>query len=241
MTDYRQSHLAANCADRFDGHYSHGRGQLYWEAFERPYLERLFVRLGREHPGRYLDFACGTGRILELGAPHFREAVGIDVSSVMIAEARSRVPRARLIEADVLDAPPDLGTFTVISLFRFVLSAEPWLRNGVLRWLRSIIATSGVLIVNNHLNRRSATGLVHRTQHALRGRRWTSPDDREIESLLAECGFKVTERFGFGVVPPWRDRRLVPSSALLSIERALASRPALQRFAKDRIFVCAPI
>lgn len=241
MSDYRTSHLAADCPQRFDGHYTRGRGQLYWDAFERPYLEQLFARLGRDHPGRYLDFACGTGRILVLGAPHFSEAVGIDVSDAMLDEARARVPRARIINADVMRNPPDVGTFQVISLFRFILSAELELREGVLRWLRSVIAPNGVLVVNNHLNGRSVTGLVHRIEHRWHGHQGRPPIDDEIEALMRRCGFAVRERFGFGIIPPWRDRRLMPSAALLQMERTLGRSQTLQRYAKDRIFVCAPI
>jgi len=240
VSDYRSSHLAPDCPQRFDGHYTHGRGQLYWNAFERPYLEELFARLGRDHPGRYLDFACGTGRILALGAPHFSETVGIDVSAVMIEEARARVPRARVINADVMRDPPNVGTFDVISLFRFILSAEPELREGVLRWLRSVIAPTGVLVVNNHLNGRSVTGLAHRLEHRWNRQSGRSPIDDEIEALFGRCGFAVQERFGFGIIPPWRDRRLMPSAALLKVERLLGRSSTLQRYAKDRIFVCEP-
>ena len=240
MSDYRTSHLAADCAERFDSHYVYGRGQLYWRAFERPYLERLFARLGREQPGRYLDFACGTGRVLALGAPYFGESVGIDVSPVMLAEARRRASNAQLILADVLQSPPDVGVFNVISLFRFILSAEASLRDGVLQWLRSVIAPAGTLVVNNHLNRRSAAGVGHRIRHGWRGESWTSPDDRDMQAMLGRAGFTIRERFGFGVVPPWRDRWWLPSRPLVQIER-LANRSAiLQRYAKDRIYVCSP-
>src|SRR4026208_757151 len=111
MSDYRSSHLDAKCPAAFDGHYVTWHGHLYWNHFERPYLEQLFARLGREHPGRYLDFACGTGRIMELASPHFAETVGIDVSEAMLAEARRRLPTARLIQVDVMTDPPGLGRF----------------------------------------------------------------------------------------------------------------------------------
>ena len=176
-----------------------------------------------------------------LGAPHFSAAVGIDVSDAMLDEARARVPRARIINADVMRNPPDVGTFQVISLFRFILSAELELREGVLRWLRSVIAPNGVLVVNNHLNGRSVTGLVYRIEHRWHGHQGRPPIDDEIEALMRRCGFAVRERFGFGIIPPWRDRRLMPSAALLQMERRLGYSQTLQRYAKDRIFVCAPI
>jgi SAM-dependent methyltransferase len=241
MIDYRSSHIEHDCAARFDGHYTSGRGHLYWENFEKPYLEKLFARLGNEYPGRYLDFACGTGRILQLGFPHFIDSVGIDVSEVMLAEARRRVGGARLIQADVMADPPDLGVFNVISLFRFILSAEHHLREGVLGWLRSVIAPDGVLVANNHLNRWSIIGTIHRADNVLHGRRGGPPGDKDVEALLGRCGFSVFERYGFGVIPPWRTRGFLPSTALLRLERLLVKSKTLQNYAKDRIYLCRPI
>lgn len=218
----------------------HGRGHLYWRDFERPYLVALFARLGQGHPGRFLDFACGTGRVLELAVPHFSESVGIDVSEAMLGEARRRVPSARFVLADVMVDPPDVGSFSVISLFRFVLSAEHHLREGVLRWLRTVVEPDGVLVLNNHLNGHSLTGLRHRIDHAVHGRRGGSPTDESMASLLRHCGFDVVESYGFGVLPPWRDRPRVPSDALLRVERVLGSSATLQRYAKDRIYVAQP-
>jgi SAM-dependent methyltransferase len=241
MNDYRGSHLAPDCAARFDGHYTHGKGQLYWQNFEKPYLEKLFARLGQECPGRYLDFACGTGRILQLGFPHFAESVAIDVSDVMLAEARRRVPGARFIKADVMINPPLIGTFNVISLFRFTLSAEHYLREGVLLWLRSVIARDGILVLNNHLNRWSPLGVIHKLDNIRHGRPGSPPSDRDMERLLQQCRFKVFERYGFGVIPPWRDRRPFPSTPLLYLERLLGKSKMLQNYAKDRIYLCHPI
>jgi SAM-dependent methyltransferase len=240
VTDYRSSHLDARCPAAFDGHYVTGHGHLYWNHFERPYLAELFARLGREYAGRYLDFACGTGRIMELASPHFGETVGIDVSEPMLAEARRRVPGARLILADVMTDPPDVGSFQVISLFRFILSAEDHLREGVLRWLRTAIAPDGVLVVNNHLNKWSLTGVRHRVRNVLQGRRGSPPTHGYMESLLRRGGFEIVERYGFGILPPWRNTRPSVSAPLLHMERVLGKSKGLQAYAKDQIYVCRP-
>ncbi len=241
MTDYRSSHLAPDYVGRFDGHYISGRGRLYWQNFEKPYLEKLFTRLGKEYPGRYLDFACGTSRILQLGLHHFIESVGIDISEVMLAEARRKVPGARLIHTDVMVDPPDVGKFNVISLFRFILGAEHHLREGVLRWLRSVIAPDGVLVLNNHLNRRSMLGIIHQVDNVIHGRRGVPPADKDVDMLLQRCRFRVFDRYGFGVIPPWRNPRLFPSTPLLYLEHLFGKSKTLQNYAKDRIYLCHPI
>ena len=240
MGDYRSSHLDAKCPAAFDGHYVTGHGHLYWNHFERPYLERLFARLGREYPGRYLDFACGTGRIMEIASPHFVETVGIDVSEPMLDECRRRIPTAQLIQVDVMTDPPDVGEFQVISLFRFILSAEDHLREGVLKWLRTVIAPDGVLVVNNHLNRWSITGLRHRWRNIVQGRPGGPPTEQHMETLFRRSGFEIVEAYGFGIIPPWRDTPRAPSTPLLRLERLLGASRKLQTYAKDRIYVCRP-
>jgi ubiquinone/menaquinone biosynthesis C-methylase UbiE len=178
---------------------------------------------------------------MELAQPHFRETVGIDVSEPMLTEARRRVPNARLIEVDVMTNPPDIGTFQVISLFRFILSAEDHLREGVLHWLRGVIDPRGVLVVNNHLNHWSITGLRHRMRNVVRGRPGGPPTERHMEKLLRRCGFEIVEAYGFGVIPPWRDTQRFPSTPLLRLERILGASKTLQTYAKDRIYLCRPV
>ena len=241
MADYRSSHLDAKCPSQFETHYTHGHGRLYWFHFERPYLEKLFARLGREHPGRYLDFACGTGRIMELAYSHFRETVGIDVSDSMLAEARQRIPTAKLLNVDVMTDPPDVGEFQVISLFRFILSAEDHLREGILRWLRTVIARDGVLVLNNHLNRFSFTGMRHRLRNVMHGRPGGPPTEQHMEQLLRRCGFEIVDAYGFAIIPPWLDRPRAPTDQLLRLERFLETSKTLQAHAKDRIYTCRPI
>jgi SAM-dependent methyltransferase len=48
-----------------------------------------------------LDAGTGTGRMLELLAPHIRRGVGIDVSADMLAIARDRLERARVLHCQV--------------------------------------------------------------------------------------------------------------------------------------------
>ena len=241
MSDYRSSHLDPTCPAQFEGHYRTGHGYVYWNNFEKPYLEKLFARLGREHPGRYLDFACGTGRIMELAHSHFSETVGIDVADSMLDEARHRFPDAKLINVDVMTDPPDIGTFQVISLFRFILSAEHHLRVGVLEWLRTVIAPDGVMVLNNHLNHWSVTGLRHRMRNVVRLKPGGPPTEGEMRKLLGDAGFEIVEAYGFGVLPPWRDTPRMPTAQLLKIERVLASSRTLQGYAKDRIYLCRPV
>ena len=58
-------------------------------------VESAIVRLiGRNRLDSVLDAGTGTGRILELLAPHIRRGIGIDVSPEMLAIARERLAEA---------------------------------------------------------------------------------------------------------------------------------------------------
>ena len=101
----------------------------------------------------HLDFACGTGRIIEFMSGHTTESTGVDVSPSMLAEARGKGIDARLIEADITDSDELAGeTFNLITAFRFFLNAEPELRASAITALGKRLAPDGVLVFNNHHN-----------------------------------------------------------------------------------------
>ena len=64
---------------------------------EAAILRRLTARPMEE----FLDAGTGTGRMLELLAPHARHAIGIDVSPEMLAIARDRLAREKLPQVQV--------------------------------------------------------------------------------------------------------------------------------------------
>ncbi len=84
-------------------------------AVERALLDMLVS----EGPiGRLLDIGTGTGRILELLAPHSEQSVGLDLDHDMLLVARAALGEAQLSRASVrhgdLHRPPfEAGTFDV--------------------------------------------------------------------------------------------------------------------------------
>jgi ubiquinone/menaquinone biosynthesis C-methylase UbiE len=61
----------------------------------------IIRRLTAKPIENFLDAGTGTGRMLELLAPHARRAIGIDVSPEMLAIARDRLAREKLPEVQV--------------------------------------------------------------------------------------------------------------------------------------------
>lgn len=242
--DYRKSHVSADKGARYDALYAPGSAlAFYSDHFERPYIEAQFARVQEERGGgRYLDFACGTGRILAVGAAFFDETVGIDVSEAMTTIARKKTPGAQILEADVLTQSVDVGMFDVVTLFRFLLRAG-MLRDDVLQWLRGVIRDDGLLIVNNHRNAHSIRGVAFRIGHKIHPNGFENEllTDRQVEAMLRRHGFEVVEEYGFGSVPSFRGHLLLPRRLLLAVERRLAGSGRLSWFAKNRIYVCRPV
>jgi ArsR family transcriptional regulator len=68
-----------------------------------------------------LDLGTGTGRLLELFAPLYARAVGVDMSRDMLAVARANLDRAGLTrvqvrQADIFLLPTPAGHFDFVSL-----------------------------------------------------------------------------------------------------------------------------
>ena len=80
-------------------------------ALEEPEVRRLLEGLPA---GRALDAACGTGRhtrhLVELG----HAVTGVDITTEMLAVARTAVPEATFDEGDLTALPYDDDTFDVI-------------------------------------------------------------------------------------------------------------------------------
>ncbi|HTW11658.1 MAG TPA: metalloregulator ArsR/SmtB family transcription factor [Solirubrobacteraceae bacterium] len=84
-------------------------------AVERALLDML---VGEGPIGRLLDIGTGTGRILELLAPHTEQSVGLDVDHEMLQLARATLGEAQLSQVavrqgDVHRPPFEAGSFDV--------------------------------------------------------------------------------------------------------------------------------
>lgn len=76
-------------------------------------LESLVRRLGRSRGRTWLDVACGTGRHLSFIRRHYA-VTGVDASREMLRIARRRLPRTRMVLADMRDFRLD-ESFDVVS------------------------------------------------------------------------------------------------------------------------------
>lgn len=192
--DYRQSHQRSG--GTYDATIAASPFDAYMAHFEREYLTDIVPSLFPRAKPRYLDFACGTGRITETVAPLTAEAIGVDISASMLAEARSKCLTVVFHEADLTQSDVGLGLFDLVTTFRFVGNAQQDLRISVLKVLNRHLRPGGYLILNNHRNPLSIAVLLG----------WISGGDLhgmdlnyfKLKRLLRDCGFEIVDGRSIG-------------------------------------------
>jgi ArsR family transcriptional regulator len=92
---------AAEAADFFRANATQWERIRALHAPEKDVEAAILRNIARETIENLLDAGTGTGRMLELLAPHTKHSVGIDVSSEMLAIARDRLMRADIRQAQV--------------------------------------------------------------------------------------------------------------------------------------------
>ena len=220
---------------------------------ERRQLQDLFRRYMASDPRtRYLDFACGTGRILAVFRDLIQSKFGVDTSAGQLEIARRKVPDATLVHGNLVTDPALLGDrqFDLITSFRLLLNLEPENRVPILRALRERLSPGGHLIVDNHMNRYSVLGVaawfahtvlgVPRKPHVPPGRRGiiSTMSEREMREALAAAGLTVEEVRRLFVLPGHGSVLLLPARWLVAAEAFLARVPGMNRISKNQIYVC---
>ena len=204
--DYRGSHLKRG--DSYDATLAAAPFDAYMARIEDEHLRRIVPALFAKGRPRYLDFACGTGRITGTVAPMCSEAVGVDISPSMIEQARRKIPTAQFVLADLTRADVDLGQFDLVTSFRFFGNAQHDLRLAVMKTLYRVLRPGGHLIINSHRNPHSLAALLH----AATGGGFEGMDLHyfKVKSLLRDCGFEVVQAHPIGT---WMYRSSVQSQA----------------------------
>jgi len=109
-----------------------------------PYPPALADALRDVLRGRLLDVGCGPGSLTHLLAPHVDEAVGVDASAAMIAEAqRDAAPNERFVRVAAEQLPAGLGTFDVVTLAQSFHWME---QERVAPTLYALLTPGGILV-----------------------------------------------------------------------------------------------
>jgi SAM-dependent methyltransferase len=201
--------------------------------------QQLVDRIVQEHVAQrdsYLDFACGTARVLSHVERHFRTAVGLDISATMLGVARQRVRTATLVQGDATSDPQVLaGTrFDFVTAFRFFLNAQPALRDAAMDFLASTLKDDDSrLLFNVHGNRYSTRALVA-AKAKLTREQFSSMSVSESIALAARHGLEVVQWYGIGSY----DKALLRVLPLNAWRWAEATAALPRRFAVYLYFLC---
>lgn len=237
MNSYRESHIRTEVADRYDQFFENRVDSLIWDRFVKPWIHGVLESVKEQGARSYLDFACGTGRILKQGARTFEKPTGIDISENMLATAKMRVPSAILHCLDVTKQDSEhIGRFDCVSMFRFLRNAEPDLRKDVLDWIWRHTKEGGILIVNNHGHSSSISGLIQQLAFWLPPSRRALLSRKQMYRLIEQSGFTVLECRGFQVLPGVFGRPILGRWLQEIAERALL-RLGLGRFGYELVVV----
>jgi 2-polyprenyl-3-methyl-5-hydroxy-6-metoxy-1,4-benzoquinol methylase len=199
--NYRSRYKSKENAKSYDGLYDNTE-QYYtyiWDNYEKPCLEDIAKKSGRDN--KYLDFACGSGRVICVLEKYFSKSLGIDISKEMVLLAKKRCKRSKFRVADItknkisLAYQPD-----IITSFRFFLHAQPLLREEVFFRLSKVLAEDGRIILNIHGNKYSFHG-IYALLSRLSGRPIASLSYREVKGLCNRNNLKIKKIYGFGFLP----------------------------------------
>ena len=218
--------------------YRHGSyDDIMWEA-ERPLLLQEVVRY-RDHIGRieYLDFGCGTGRILQSLETEVDGSLGIDISESMVALARSKGVRAPIIVGDITHHD-SIGpkTFQLITAFRIFLNAGPDLSRQMLDVLVPKLDSKGLFIFNMHGNLWSHR-MFTKAWLLLHGHTLNTSSYWQVKKMLKPHRLTIVRFYGFGFMPKIL-YRIFGARVLFAIDRACARLPILKYISYNLIFVC---
>jgi SAM-dependent methyltransferase len=214
--DYRTSHL--HKGEDYDRDLAGDAFQAYVTEQEYIVLDRLVDALFPDGVPRYLDFACGTGRVTQRLEGRCAEPYGVDISESMVEQARHKCPRTHFVVADVTRDRLDLAPVDLVTSFRFFGNAQDELRRGALGAIHDLLRPGGYLVINNHRN----AGALQQRLLRLRGE--GEPLDLDYPSLarmLRESGLRVRHSHGlalWAVRHRWRQPDVVHGRTVRLIE-----------------------
>ncbi|MGD0108835.1 MAG: metalloregulator ArsR/SmtB family transcription factor [Rhodopila sp.] len=176
--------------------------------------EALLAVVPPQPEGRLLDIGTGTGRVLELLAPRFKQGLGVDASKAMLALARARLSGPGFAHcgvrlADMYRLPLADHAFDTVVLQMVLHHAED--PAGAVREAARVLSAGGILLVID-LAAHDRTDVTGKLAH-----RWPGFSDETINRMFTAAEVE------------WRDPVTIAGPLAIRIwpaMRKLATAPA---------------
>jgi SAM-dependent methyltransferase len=239
--DYTEVFQNASAVSKYDDiQYAADSHSTAVNVRQRRYLRRLVRDAFPQQSPTQHDFACGTGRAVELLHGLVRAAHGYDTSYEMISRAQQN---GHFAQWHVVDAegpvPSPVATAgpSIVTVFRLLLNVDDAVRDRAIGFAARALPTytSGLLVIQNHGSARSLRHLRHRTKT---GDPWFAElSDEQVYELLDRHGFALVGRRGFAIFPrgwygPRLTRRLVRA-----LDTVLCASRLFDRYAADVLYI----
>jgi len=261
MKSYRSSHkgdaVVKNYSDIYSGFRKNGRiadrfSYARWQ-LEKKELSSFF----NQDPilfsqNQYLDFACGTGRLLSYLENNFAASTGVDISPEMLNIAEKDCKKSELICGDITHENLLEGRkFDVITAFRFFLRAEMPLRKSVFSMIYELMNDDSLFIFNVHDSKNSLNRPLYFFSR-LTGKESPVPgsfdmgtrphfQEAEVNSMLEESGFKLEKTVYLGFVPNMLYGLPMFSRFYYKVDELLYCHQWFKRMSIERIYYCRKI
>jgi ubiquinone/menaquinone biosynthesis C-methylase UbiE len=191
--NYRSSHLKSG--DFYDTNLKNNPFDHYMAVKEQKLLQQIIPSLFSGKIGKYLDFACGTGRITEIIEKLVNTSFGIDISENMLQQAQQKCSNTKFFIGDFTSKVFPDKNFDLVTAFRFFGNAEDDLRKYALSTINSLLSENGYFILNNHRNPFAISIIL---RNLIGGNDTANLSYWKIRRLLKENGFTVIRTYGIG-------------------------------------------
>ncbi len=251
--NYTESHKSKNYGLKYDkGIYAKNTYDDSLWIIEKLILSKFFNSNSKNL--KFLDFACGTGRITKFIEKYdFKEIWGFDVSDSMLKVAENKLDKTKLINIDINNDNIEnyFNYFDIVTAFRFFLNAENELRKKTFFNLNKIIKKDAYLIFNIHGNKKSIRFFYVIFHNFVRGFIYfilnkkkniftykKQISNNEIINLLEKNNFKVEKVFSYSFLTKLI-YYILPNKLFIKIEKKMISNKFL--FGTHLIYICKKI
>ncbi len=240
--DYRNSHIASDKGESYHKTFTEMNYRKYIWSLEKKILNEILKNFFQNKKQiRYLDFACGTGRIIHFLEENMFESIGVDVSQSMIDIALKNVKKSKILKVDITQKRIfENNYFDFITAFRFFLNANSDLRTESLEMISKLLNKDGFFVFNIHLNKTSIFYKIARLIYKIKNldSEIVALSVNEVKEMVEKRGLHIVIVYYYGLIPILNENTKIPIWLIDPIEKVFSRIPYFRNLSSHLIFVC---